>query len=130
MSNARGAFLHTFLVRRCHSARDGLCALANCQLQYLGEMHRGAAGGLCDLLAAAEAVSDDDRVDCRTAYSWQENALATPHRDVVVLALEAEGASHAATPGIELLDLESELREQRQLVVHLHDCLVVAVPVH
>ena len=57
-----------------------------------------------DLLAATEAVADDDGffvvADCR-----EQDALAKGLGDFVFVVFEAEGTGHAATAGVEELDV-------------------------
>jgi hypothetical protein len=48
------------------------------------------AGAVQDLLAAREAVRDEERRLGLGAYSGEQRVLADLHRDIVVLALEAE----------------------------------------
>ena len=61
-----------------------------------------AARALADLFAAGEAVGHDQGVARRLPYPRQKHALAALDRDVVVIAaLEAEGARHAAAARIE-----------------------------
>src|SRR5581483_7550596 len=69
--------------------RCGRCQatlLVQGQLQYLRQMERAAVGLLRDLLAAAKAVGNDQRLWISPAHRRQEHALARFDRDVVVLA--------------------------------------------
>src|SRR3982751_2618049 len=90
-------------------------------------MQRPSARGLLDLLAAAETVSDDQRVLRGLANARQQHTLADAHRDVVMLALEAERAGHAAAAGIEMLEVEAHLLQDLFLRLELHDRFVMAV---
>ena len=49
-----------------------------------------AAGAMADLLATCEAVGDDQEIMVCATDRREQHALADLHRDVVMLALEAE----------------------------------------
>src|SRR5690349_3187855 len=86
-----------------------------------------AAGELGDLLAAGEAIGDDERVGAGAADGGQERALSDPNRDVVVVLLETEGAGHAAAAGVEDFEVEAEAAQERFLGVHRQDSLLLAM---
>ena len=88
----------------------------------------GAAGGvLGDLFAAAEAVSDEGGFWGGGADGGEQDALGERLGDFEFVALEAEGAGHAAAAGVEKLDFGAGGREECDFVGHLHDGPVVAV---
>src|SRR5436305_1705902 len=86
---------------------------------FVSSMQRRAAGRLRDLLAAAETISNDERVARRLAHLRQQYALADAHRDRVLFLLEAERAGHAAAAGVGVLDVETDVLEHRLLVVEV-----------
>src|SRR5919198_526103 len=88
---------------------------------YLREVQRPAARRVGDLLGAAEAVGDYERLRVCSADGREEHALSRLHRDVVVLAgLVAERARQSAAAGIDGLELEAEPGQDGFLVVELH----------
>src|SRR4029077_2532962 len=93
-------------------------------------MQRLAAGGLDNLLAATEAVGDDQCVARGVANLWQQDSLADAHGDLVVIALESERAGHSAASGVRLLDIESDLAHYLQLGLELHDRRVMTMRLH
>src|SRR6185369_18063481 len=99
-------------------------------LQDLCEVQRLAVRALLDLLPAAEAVGDDERVARRRAHRRQQHPLADAHRDLVVVAIEAERAGHAAAAGVELLEVETDLLQHRLFRLELHDRLVMAMSLY
>ena len=97
-------------------------------LQDLCEVQRFAVRALLDLLPATETIGNNQRVARRRPHRRQQHPLADAHRDLVVLAIEAERPCHAATTGVERLELEADLLQHRLLGLELHDRLVMAVP--
>jgi hypothetical protein len=90
----------------------------------------GAAGGLLDLGPAAEAVGDHQRVGVGLAHGGQQGVLADLHGDLVMLALEAERARHAAAAGVQHLGVQPGGGQQPPVGAHAHDGLLVAVALH
>src|SRR5579871_2003866 len=88
-----------------------------------------ASGSLRDLLAATEPVGDDQPVVGRAADGGEKFQLSDGSGDVVLVALEAEGASHAAASGSGRLEVDADAGKERLLVGHLHDRLVMAMSV-
>src|SRR5579863_3418200 len=90
-----------------------------------------AAGSLGDLLAATEAVGDDEPIGRSLADGWQQFEFSDRHRDVVFvfIPLEAEGAGHATASRSRSLEVDADAAQQRLFVRHLHDGLVMAVAV-
>jgi hypothetical protein len=87
-----------------------------------------AAGGILrDLLAAAEAVGDEDGFGRGGADGGEENPFAERLGDDEFFALEAERAGHAAATGVEEFDFGAGAAEDRDFVGHLHDGFVMAV---
>jgi len=68
-------------------------------LDDFGYVQGVAVGALGNLFAATEAVGDDEPVGRSAADSGEEFEFADGHGDVVLVALEAEGAGHAAASG-------------------------------
>ena len=59
-------------------------------LEYFGSVEGAPTRRVRDLLAAAEAVGDDERVGVSRANGRKQRALADLHRDVVVVGLVTE----------------------------------------
>ena len=68
-------------------------------LEDFGQVEGVAVGALGDLLAATEAVGDDEPVGRGVADGGEEFEFADGHGDVVLVVLEAEGSGHAAASG-------------------------------
>ena len=64
--------------------------------QHARDVHRLALRAVLDLVAAAGAVGDDQRVGRGLAHRGQQVRFAHLHRHLVVLGLVAEAARHAA----------------------------------
>src|SRR5258708_27669327 len=82
-------------LRDCHGAgapsSGALCGLG----EDFGEVEGAGGVVLGDLLAAAEAVADDDGFGF-AADSGKEDAFGQCLRDLVLVLLEGEGAGHDA----------------------------------
>ena len=101
------------------------------QLHHLRHVEAAAAGlTLLDLGLAAEAVGDDDVVECGLADLRQHAELADLHRQVVVLGFEPPRAGQAAAAALGLLDLDAHPLQQLELGLDPAGRLVVAVPPH
>src|SRR5882762_6401378 len=87
------------------------------------------AGEVLDLLTTGDAGSDDLGLRRRGLHGRRQPAVAQRDGDVVVLALEAEGAGHPAAPRIHLGDLEPGPAERRHRRRGAHQRLLVTVPV-
>ncbi len=90
-------------------------------MQQLREVQGLAAGGLLDLLAAAETIGHDQCVRRRCADFRQHALLGDGERNVVFLRLKPEGTGHAAATGIQHFAIERQLVQQlafRVLVQH------------
>src|SRR5712692_6726662 len=92
-------------------------------------MERAAAGEVLDLLAARDAWRDHDGVRRRRLHGGRQAAVPERDRDVVVLALEAERARHAAAARVHFGDLEAGPRERGDGRRRAHQRLLVAVAV-
>src|SRR5687768_5419441 len=91
-------------------------------------MQRAAPRALRNLLTARHARSGDHRVWRRRADRGKEPHAADLERQVVVLALEPEGACHAATPSVEHVDRRAwNAAEQRNAPRRRARRLLVAV---
>src|ERR1700722_3421689 len=92
-------------------------------------MQRLTASPLGDLLAATEAVGDDQPVRRGLAYRRQQFQFTDRHGDVVLVVLEAEGTGHSAAAGSRRLKIDSYAVQKRLFGGHPHDRLVMAVSV-
>jgi hypothetical protein len=64
------------------------------------EMQSAAPRGLCDLLAPAETVGDNQRICRCRSHRGQQDAFGRFDEDVVVFTrFEAKGAGHVAATG-------------------------------
>ena len=77
-------------------------------LQDFGQVEGVTWRGLGDLLAATEAVGDDQPVGRRLADGGEEFEFADGNGEVVFVGLEAERARHAATAGGGALEVDAE----------------------
>src|SRR5579863_6630736 len=91
-------------------------------------MQRVAASPLGDLLAATEAVGDDQPVWRSFADGRQQFQFADSCRGLVFVVLETEGAGHPAASRSRSLEVDADALKQRLLGSHLHDRFMVAVP--
>jgi uncharacterized Zn-binding protein involved in type VI secretion len=74
-------------------------------------MEPTSSGQVGDLLAATEAVGDDQCVIVDRPDGRQQDTLSDGDRDVVILGLEAKRAGHSATTGVEDFEVEPHLLE-------------------
>src|SRR5436309_1071975 len=88
-----------------------------------------AAREMLDLLTAGDTGGDDLRLRGGGLHRGREPTIAERDRDVVVLALEAERAGHAAAARVDFLDLESRPAKRRDRGRRADERLLVAVPV-
>src|SRR5262245_57768709 len=88
-----------------------------------------AAREMLDLLPARNARGHDLRLLRGRLDRRREPTVPERHRDVVVLALEAERAGHAAAARIDLLDLEPGPAECRYRGRRADERLLMAVAV-
>src|SRR5882672_6804498 len=84
---------------------------------------------MLDLLAAGDAGRDDLGVGGGGLHRGRQPQIAERDRDVVVLALEAERAGHAAAARVDLLDLESGPAKRRDRRRGPDERLLVTMPV-
>src|SRR5579883_1380972 len=75
-------------------------------IEHARGMERFPRRAMRDLVAAARAGGDEDRVGRGLAHLGQHAEFADLHRDFVMLGLVAEGSCHAAAGALEALDLE------------------------
>src|SRR6266508_2578306 len=111
-------------------AERGTGGAAEGLLQHFREVERVARAPLRDLLATAESARDHERRRTGPPDRRQKDALADPHRHIVMLLFEAERASHAAASRVDELHLESHFSQLNELALHVQDRLVVTMPVH
>ena len=124
------------MVERKTSEKRAKCERTKCEKPAsfsrrddFGKVEGAARRVLGDLLAAAEAVGDEDGFGRSGADGGQENALADGLRDSEFFAFEAEGACHAAAAGVQKRDGCAGAAEDRDFVGHLHHGFVMAVAV-
>src|ERR1022692_22318 len=89
-----------------------------------------AIGLLGNLLAAAKAVRDNKPVGRSLADGRQQFKFADGFRDRVFFFFEAERSSHAAASGGGRGEVDAHALEDRLFGGHLHDGLVMAMPVN
>jgi len=94
-----------------------------------GEVHGAARGVLRDLLAATEAIGDEESVGRGAADGGQQDAFTEDLRDLEFFALEAERPGHAAAAGVEQFDLSAGAAQEVDFISHLHHGFVMAVAV-
>src|SRR5262245_20529538 len=82
-----------------------------------------------DLLAAGNTGRDDLGLGGRGLHRGRQPAITERDRDVVVLALEAERARHAAAARVDLLDLEPRPAKRGDRRARPDERLLVAVAV-
>ena len=63
----------------------------------MGHVDGSTPCSLCDLFAAAESVCDDQRFGRRVPHGRQEYEFPHLHRDIVMIAFEAEASGHSTT---------------------------------
>ena len=100
------------------------------QLNHFRQVQRRAAGRLRDLLAAAESVRDDRA--CRPGRCGRQaaaRARRSPSTHRTCRASNPKGPAMPQQPASGALDLRAHFLQQRFLVGHLHERLVMAVPV-
>src|ERR1700686_4786206 len=98
-------------------------------LNRLGQVNGVAPGRLLYLFSTAEAVRHDQRIGVGCADGRQQHALTDGLRHRELAGLEAERSGHAAAAGIERLQLDAHLPQQRFLVAHLHDGFLMTMSV-
>src|SRR5271165_709774 len=84
---------------------------------------------LSDLLAATEAVGDDQPVGGSLADRGQKLKLPNSHRNVIFIVLETEGSGHAAAARRGALKIYAQPPQHRFFRGHLHQRLVMAMAV-
>jgi len=75
---------------------------------------------LCDLLAATEAISDDQPVRRSLADGWEQFEFANHHGHLVFVGLEAKGASHAAATCSRAVEVNAQPPQDGLFGGHLH----------
>src|ERR1700722_9370785 len=91
---------------------------------------QGTSGrALGDLLAATEAVSDDQPIGRGLAHGGKELELADGHGDVIFVAFEAEGSRHAAAAGSRSLEVDAKAAQQGFFRGHSHQRFLMAMSV-
>src|SRR5262249_50846483 len=98
-------------------------------LEDLGDVEGVASGALGDLLAATESVGNDEPVWRRLANGWEEFEFSDGLRDWVMLFVEAERSSHAAASRRWTREVDAKTSKERFFRGHLHERLVMAMPV-
>src|SRR5256885_10412237 len=103
--------------------------LRECHLNYLSQMQRLPPRTLRNLLAATEAVSNDQRIRRSLSHSRQQFEYPNGHRHFVFLFLNPERPRHAATPRGRSVKIDPHFFKYGFLIGHLHDRFVMAMPV-
>src|ERR1700722_13961098 len=98
-----------------------------CEVKGFREVEGAAGGGLKNLLAAAEAVRDDEGVQRRLSQRGQQHAFTGGLRDRVFITLEAEGSGHTATSRVKRLQFGAHFTDERFGVRHFHERFLMAV---
>src|ERR1017187_3739315 len=97
--------------------------------ENLGQVHGGARRILADLLAATEAVADQQVAFAGSAHRRQKHALGQRLRYLELVAFESEGSSHAAAAGVKQLHLGAGGTQKLHLVLHGAQGFLVAMAV-
>jgi hypothetical protein len=98
--------------------------------QHFCEVACFAVAELCDLLAATEAVGDDEGFRTGGVDCGQQTVVGDGFRDLEFIGFEAEGSGHSAAAGLDLLDGSSGLAKERNFARRAaKDSFVVAVAV-
>src|SRR5580693_7214275 len=93
----------------------------------LRQMNCLSSSRLEDLLATTKTIRHNQCVLLGAPHSRQEYALADCLRYDELVPLESERSGHPATARIQRLQFTSGLSQQRFFIIHLHECLVMAV---
>ena len=99
-------------------------------MQHLRDVERHLACAVLDLLAAGEAVREQQGLGRTPARPGEQLPFADLHGDLVLLLLEPERSRHAAATRVEHFCLDAHLIEELLLVVEPEQGLVVAVALH
>src|SRR6266478_1091631 len=90
-------------------------------------MYCPLSGTLRDLLAATEAIRDDQGFLRGIPNSWQQDSFGHCLRHCKLVFLESERPGHSATSGIQRLHFCAQLPQQPFFMVHFHQRFLVAV---
>ena len=96
-------------------------------LDGLRQMDRLSSCRLKDLLATTKTIRHNQCVLLGAPHSRQEYALAHCLGYDELVSLESERSGHPATARIQRLQFTSGLSQQGLFIIHLHECLVMAV---
>ena len=92
-------------------------------------MEGSTARPLCNLLAATEAIRDNQVIDRSLPDGWKNSQFADPLRHAVMFAFKAEGAGHAAATGIENLEVPRRFFKDLALGRESHDGFMMTMSV-
>jgi hypothetical protein len=118
------------IVVRCRRRRSASADRAPVQPggEYLGEMNGCVpGGGLFDLGAAAEAVREHRRVSVGVADGREQDTFGARHGHFVVALFEPEVSGQAAASGVEHVQVDTGVLEQRLIRVVAHDRVLMAL---
>ena len=115
---------------RKRAGSQGSSAAAAGARQDFSEVEGLDVGELIDLLAATEAVGDDDGGGAGGLDGGKQAVVGDGPRDLEFVGFEAEGAGHAAAAGLDGLDRGAGLAEERDFAGRAaEDGFVMAVAV-
>ena len=89
-------------ITRWRQSRFRFVTSRQAAVEQLGGMKRMPAREMLDLEPAGESRRDDDSTGSSLSHGRQQSLLAHQPRDLVMLALVAERAGHAAAAGVEV----------------------------
>ena len=133
-SEAKAPFIKSYLLKRLQTDPQpevgSLFAAATGACQNFSEVEGPDVGELIDLLAATEAIGDDDGGWGGGLESGKQAIVRDGLRDLEFIGFEAEGAGHAAASGLDGLDRCAGLAEERDFAGRAaEDGFVMAVAV-
>ncbi len=96
-------------------------------LQDLSQVDGLPPRRLLDLLAATEAIGDDQSFRICLTYCRQEHPFSNGLRHRIFFLLKAKRSRHSTATRVQRLQVRAHLAQQLLFVRHLHDCFVMAM---